>query len=49
MLTKEIIFEDFRKLETSKQKVEYLQWLQGQKTGLDINFEKLIEYWSNQK
>jgi|688.fasta_scaffold75220_12 hypothetical protein len=49
MLTKEIIFEDFRKLKTSEEKVNYLRWLQDQKTGLQINYDKLIEYWSNQK
>lgn len=46
MLTKEIIFESFRKLETSSEKVEYIRWLQSKELDLDINYENLISYWS---
>jgi hypothetical protein len=46
MLTKEDIFESFRKLETSAEKVEYIRWLQRKDLNLRINYENLIEYWS---
>lgn len=50
MLTKEIIFEDFRQLKTSEDKVKYLRWLREQAVAhLQINFDKLIEVWSNTK
>lgn len=49
MLKKEVIFADFRKLKTSDEKVEYLRWLQEQQHNLVIDFDKLIEYWSNKK
>lgn len=49
MLTKEIIFESFRQLKTNEDRVNYLRWLQEQKTGLQINFERLIDYWSTAK
>lgn len=49
MLTKEIIFESFKQLKTNEERVNYLRWLQEQKTGLQINFERLIDHWSNAK
>lgn len=49
MLTKEIIFDSFRNLKTNQDRVDYLLWLQEQQTGLSINFERLIDYWSNAK
>jgi len=41
------IFDSFRKLETSAEKVEYLRWLQSKNGfGYRINFDNLILYWS---
>lgn len=40
------IFDSFRKLKTSGEKVEYLRWLQSKNFAYRINYENLISYWS---
>ena len=45
-MTKKFIFSDFKQLETSAEKVEYLKQLFTLKLPFDIKYEKLIEVWS---
>ena len=40
------IYREFRTLVTSIERVEYLRTLQTLNLHYDINYDKLIEYWS---
>lgn len=46
-MTLDMIFKSFKELKTSNEKVEYLRYLQSKNLDFRINYEKLIEYWSN--
>ena len=46
-MSKEYIFESFKNLQTSEEKVEYLKQLQKLNLPYDINYENLINYWKN--
>lgn len=40
------IYREFRTLVTSSERIEYLRTLQTLNLHYDINYDKLIEYWS---
>jgi hypothetical protein len=41
------IYSDFRKLETNEDRVSFLVTLRGLKLPYDINYDRLINYWTN--
>jgi hypothetical protein len=45
-MTKEMIFSDFKKLQTNSEKIQYIEFLMGLKLHhLDINYENLLKYY----
>jgi len=48
-MTKEMIFSDFKKLETNSEKIQYIEFLMGLKLHhLDIRYDNLLKYYRSQ-